>query len=658
MTVPANIAADDSPAGTRVCMVISDRSAGDQLVATLAPKGITCSVVGTVTEAARSGAAHDYDLLVLDAEVYGPETVDACQRLAENWPQCPLIVLADEAISEQELEQAGVARVIPLAAWQREHLPLLLAMLLENFLASSDLEAFQGVLRAVLENIEDGIVLMDRQGLPLLSNHAARKLLDPGKGHSQSLETGTPPGNAVREIPLTDRSGLRFGGMLHVRPPDDDAEVRAFEPSRDPLTGLVGAGSFKQTLARTLARRQRDGGRCAVLLLDLDRFRAVRDTLGAGFADRVIASMASAAANGMRRGDLIARMARDEFAVLIDSLEQETELVHVARKLLQLVRRAARDDSRWPDLTASIGIAVSPNQGESAETMLEAADHALCQAKAQGGNCYSFCSEVFQQTVSRYLDLHLALQGALARDEFSLHYQPIVGLVPHRISGFEGLLRWNSPSVGEVPPSEFVPILERTGMIQTVGEWVLHSACQEAKQLQQRFARPDLTLSINLSVRQIQEDSLVGIVRRALESTGLESKCLILEVTESLLMTEPEKATHTLQRLAMLGVGISIDDFGTGYSSLSYIKTLPVSGLKIDRVFLKGVPENPRDVSIVKGTLALAHSLGLRVTAEGVESMQQLQKLEALGCDLAQGFLLGRPASIETAANRLATDPR
>jgi len=644
-----------------VCLVMSDREAAIQLAESLVPEGIHCLAAGTVTEAARQGAADGYDLILLDAEVYGADTVSACRRLSETWPRCPLVVLANESHRADEFEQAGAARVIVLAGWQWDQLQRVLAILLENVIAGADLEAFRGVLHAVLEHIDDGIVLTDRAGQHLLSNRAARRLLEAqpraAVDGDQSGEAGQGR-NRIREIALTDAAGARFGGMLHLRPLETGVQVSAFEPVRDPRTGLLGAEAFRQSLQRVIAQRQRDGGRCAVLLLDLDRFRSVRDTLGTAFADRMIASMAGALALGMRRGDLMARMGRDEFAVLIDNLAEETELVHVARKLLRLVRRSARDESRWPDLTASIGIAVSPDQGKTAEALLEAADHALCQAKSQGGNGYSFCSDGFQQKVTRYLDLHLALQGALARDEFSLDYQPIIALGQRRVSGFEALLRWRSPTMGAVPPTEFVPILERTGMIQSVGEWVLETACREVRALQQRFARDDLAASVNLSVRQIQDDSLVGITRRVLERSGLDSSCLVLEVTESLLMTEPERAADTLRRLSMLGAHISIDDFGTGYSSLSYIKTLPVSGLKIDRVFLNGVPDQPRDVSIVRGTLALAHSLGLLVTAEGVETEAQLQMLEELGCDLAQGYLLGRPGTITAAARRLETDPR
>lgn len=646
---------------TRVCLVISDHESATGLASALAPEGIRCSVVGTVTEAARHGDVDGYDLIVLDANVYGDGTATACRRLAGTWPRCHLIVLADDTHASEPLREAGAARVVELGPWQRGERPRLLAILLENLIANSDLEAFRGVLRTVLENIDDGIVLTDRAGQPLLSNLSARRLLEAhipaSRGDDEPGASDVPMGH-FREIPLTDGAGSRFGAMLHLRAGDAGPDVRPFQPFHDPLTGLPGGEAFVRSLGRTLVQRQRDGGRCAVLLMDFDRFGSVRDTLGTAFADRMVASMAAALARGVRRGDLMARLARDEFAILIDHLTEETELVHVARKLLALVRRAAREDSSWPDLTASVGIAVSPDQGETPEAMLEAADHALRQAKAQGGNGYSFCSEEFQQNVSRYLDLHLALQGALARDEFRLHFQPIVDLGSGRVGAFEALLRWRAPTLGEVAPAEFVPILEHTGLIQPVGEWVLERACEQIRSFQQRFARPDLSVSVNLSVRQIQDDSLVGVVRRVLQRSGLASRCLMLEVTESLLMTEPRRAANILQRLALMGAHISIDDFGAGYSSLSYIKTLPVSGLKIDRAFLSGVPDQPRDVSIVRGTLALAHSLGLTVTAEGVESPAQLSMLEELGCDRAQGYLLGRPGPPDAAARRLEAGPR
>lgn len=658
MTKPDPADGAYAPVNTRVCLVMSDRESALQLAASLAPEGIYCLAAGTVTEAARQGAADGYDLILLDADVYGADTASACRRLTEVWPRCPLVVLANESHRADEFEQAGAARVLVLAGWQRDQMQRMLAILLENVIVGSDLEAFRGVLSAVLENIDDGIVLTDRAGQHLLSNRAARRLLEGQPlAAPEGDQTGVGP-KAIREIALTDSAGARFGGMLHLRPAESGAQVSRFEPVKDTLTGLLGTEAFNQSLQRVLAQRQRDGGRCAVLLLDLDRFRSVRDTLGSGFADRMIASMASALSHGMRRGDLLARLMRDEFAILIDDIAEDSELIHVARKLLRLVRRSARDESRWPDLTASIGIAVSPDQGKTAEALLEAAYHALCQAKAQGGNNYSFCSEGVQQKVTRYLDLHLALQGALARHEFSLDFQPIIELGRRRVSGFEALLRWRSPAMGDVPPTEFVPIMERTGMIQSVGEWVLETACGEIRALQQRFARPDLSVSVNLSVRQIQDDSLVGIARRVLDRAGLDGSCLVLEVTESLLMTEPERAADTLRRLSMLGAQIAIDDFGTGYSSLSYIKTLPVTGLKIDRVFLNGIPDQPRDVSIIHGTLALAHSLGLLVTAEGVETDAQLEMLEELRCDLAQGYLLGRPGPATDAARRLETDPR
>jgi len=637
------------PPGVRACLLIGSENVTISMLERISSKGIHAFLAGTLTEAMRGASEDGYDVLVVDGQVYGKDTNDACGKLADAWPRAPIFVLSGPQYDGADLSTSGMAEVIPIDTPDRSSICNVVELLLEKFIATTDVSAYRTVLKAVLDNVSDGIVLTDNQGRYLFSNDAARKILttaeqtdsDPSEmAEEEDSHSATP-----RELPLADAAGNRFGGLLHFSAAGADTAVRPFEPARDPSTGLIGADAFHQSLGRALARRQRRGDRCAVLLVDLDRIRAVRDTLGTSFADKIVTGLARSVSLGLRRGDLLARMARDEFALLVEGARDEQEMALIAEKLLALVRRAALEERIWPDMTASVGIAVAPHHGETPEALLEAADHALCQARAGGGNCFAFSTQESQQRVSRYVEVHESLEGALARKEFEVHYQPLVVLGTRSICGFEGLLRWQSPTLGRIAPAGFLPVLERTGMIQAVGEWVLHTACQQARRWQIRFGRSDIVMSINLSVRQLEDDSLVSVVRRALDDSGLPPACLQMEVTESLLMTEPERASNTLRRLAVLGVKVSIDDFGTGYSSLSYIKTLPVHGLKIDRSFLRGVPGEVRNVQVIRGTLALAHSLGLTVTAEGVETEAQLRCLERYRCDFAQGYLLGRPGS-------------
>jgi diguanylate cyclase (GGDEF)-like protein/PAS domain S-box-containing protein len=399
--------------------------------------------------------------------------------------------------------------------------------------------------------------------------------------------------------------------------------------THDTLTGLPNRFMFNQRFAHALNHAQRYGKSMALLFLDLDRFKFLNDTRGHPFGDRLLV-------------DVAARFGGDEFVALLEEFVSPSDVVSVAQKILEAVRKPFLIDGESCHLTASMGISLYPNDGRDQASLLKNADIATYRAKEQGKNNYLFFSEEMNVHLFNLIALEAKLRLALERNEFELYYEPKVEISSGKITGMEALIRWRHPERGLLSPTEFVPLAEDTGLIIPIGAWALRTACRDNRSLQSDGASA-LRVSVNLSARQFDDKQLLDDIQSALRESSLDPACLELELTESMVMRDVERSKRVLDEIKSMGILVAIDDFGTGYSSLASIKRFPIDSLKIDRSFIKDIPRDADDVAITQAIIAMAHSLDLKVTAEGVETQEQLDFLHHQGCHEFQGFLFKRP---------------
>ena len=421
----------------------------------------------------------------------------------------------------------------------------------------------------------------------------------------------------------------------------------------DPLTKLPNLVRFMERLQLELAQAKRHKRKLAVVYLDLDSFKFVNDSWGHATGDRLLQSLALRLKRRLRQCDTVARISGDEFVILMPEVRQTDDMSGIAQKLLSIVRDPFKLEERTIQISASVGIATYPEDGEDGDTLLRNADAAVNRAKDLGRNTFQLCTPELTAKAVERLALQNGLQLALDQNEFVLHYQPLVSLVSGRIVGFEALVRWQHPQKGLIMPGAFIPVAEETGLILSLGEWVLSEACRQLKAWQRTGL--DLRIAVNFSARQFQERHLVHTVARALSDAGLEPRHLEVEITESIAMEGAEVVVANLNLLRSMGVGIAIDDFGTGYSSMSYLKRYPVTSLKIDRSFVTDLPDNSADAGIVRAIVEMAHGSRLSVTAEGVETKDQFLRLQQCGCDEMQGYWVSRPMT-PTAVDRHLAD--
>jgi diguanylate cyclase (GGDEF)-like protein len=409
----------------------------------------------------------------------------------------------------------------------------------------------------------------------------------------------------------------------------------------DALTGLPNRTLLTDRVDQAIAHASRSGGKLAVLFLDLDRFKNVNDSLGHEIGDQLLQCVSARLTACLREQDTAARLGGDEFIISLPDVADASAAAHAAARILAELAKPFTVSGHQLPADASIGIALFPDDGGDAQTLMRNADTAMYHAKESGRANYQFFSMQMTERVSRLLPTETSLRRALERGEFALHYQPLVELASGRIDGVEALVRWPQPDHRLVPPAEFIPVAEDTGLIVPLGEWVLREACTRAQAWQAQ--QPGLRMAVNLSARQFRQKHLVGMIEQVLRDTGLAPTLLELELTEGMLMHQAEDTVHTLARLHEMGVRLAIDDFGTGYSSLSYLKRFPIHTLKIDRSFVQDIGTDPDDAAIVTAIVAMARGLKVSVTAEGVETEQQAMFLRSLSCDLAQGFHFGPP---------------
>jgi len=460
-------------------------------------------------------------------------------------------------------------------------------------------------------------------------------------------QDGSPFWNQLSVAPVPD--GDSDGGISHYVSIFDDVSERvsredqlAHLATHDTLTGLANRTLLADRLAQAVTRSARDGNITAVLLIDLDRFKQINDRLGHALGDRLLKDVAKRLEESVREGDTVARLGGDEFVLVLTELSRHEDATMLARKLLAVLTQPFGIDGRELFVTPSIGLSFYPQDGGDGVSLLRLADLAMYQVKASGRNGFGCYAQEMNQRAQEMAELEAGLRQALEYGELKLYYQPKADLYSGEMCGAEALIRWQHPVKGLVPPVQFIPLAEESGIIVSIGEWVLREACRQAARWQSE-GLPAMAVAVNLSARQCRQENIVEIVEQALKDAGLDPKWLQIEVTESMVMQNVDVAKSVLRRIKALGVSLAMDDFGTGYSSLGYLKQFPFDCLKIDRSFVQNITTEPNDALIASAVIAMAHSLCLYVVAEGVETEGQMRYLRNQNCDQLQGYLYSRP---------------
>ncbi len=465
----------------------------------------------------------------------------------------------------------------------------------------------------------------------------------------QQKKDGSPIDINVWTAALFDAQGEVNGIMAIVADITERKQSEAkinYLAYHDTLTGLPNRVSFEERLVEAVAHASLERESLAVMFLSLDRFKKFNDTLGHLIGDQLLRSVAERLNLTLREGNRVARFGSDEFAVLLTRIAGAEDAARRANNFQNVLNAPFIVEGHELYVTSSIGIGLYPDDGTDAQGLLKSAGSALYRAKQLGGSSYQFYTADMNARALARLALENQLRWALERKEFVVYYQPQVNLDTGKIMGMEALVRWQHPELGLVPPAEFIPLAEDTGLIMPIGEWVLRTACAQTK-VWQDCGFSNLHVAVNLSPRQFQQPDLLLLIEQSLKEAGLNPTSLELEVTESSVMKNAESAIDTLRELRAMGIKISIDDFGSGYSSLTYLKHLPIDVLKIDQSFVRDMTSDPKDAAIVMAIIQLAHSLQLQVKAEGVETEEQLRFLRLLRCDEMQGYLFCKPLAVE-----------
>jgi len=546
-------------------------------------------------------------------------------------------------------------------------------------------EEFMRLSSQVFEATQDAIVVTDRDGRIVATNPAFTQISGYGAdevvGQSVALlHAGDPDAKSFElmaqsivktghwsgEVLARRKSGDTYPGLLsasvvrdeqgqvinHVAVFMDLTERKAeqhlidFLSNHDALTGLPNRLLARQRFEQTLATAKREHRCVAVMCLDLDRFKSINDSYGHDVGDKALQVVSKFLNETVREGDIVTRQGGDEFQIIVPDDVQLGATMALAQKILAGLRRELVIDGQQIMVTSSIGIAVSLTDGDSFDELVRNGDTALFRAKEIGRDNYAFFTERMDAEIRDKLAIQGQLRGAIARDEFEVHYQPQMCLKTGAMLGAEALLRWDNVVLGKVPPNRFIPLAEEYGLVNSIGEWVLESVCAQIKVWHDQ-GLGDIKVSVNLAAGQFANDATVPYVESTLRKFGIAPAYLGLEITEGTVMGDPDKAVAALRRLKDIGVSISLDDFGTGYSSLSYLKRFPIDVLKIDKSFVDDVTTNANDAAIALSVISLAHNLNMRVIAEGVETREQVRFLTDRGCDEMQGYFFSRPLNGE-----------
>ena len=548
-------------------------------------------------------------------------------------------------------------------------------------------------LKIVIDNAGEGILTIDAKGQIQTFNTAAEAIF----GYPSSYAIGRNVAEFVTNLPAgvvgkSEVTGRRKGGrefplevsvseahmqgvsqfvcILQDITERKDAEKRLNQLANyDSLTGLPNRNLFKDRLGQAIKRADRSKGLVALLFLDLDRFKVINDTLGHAAGDRLLQHVAISLTHILRKSDTIvlptpegtylpnddstvSRLGGDEFTIILEGFGKVESVALIAQKIIDAFAKPVYLGGHELYVSTSIGIAIYPLDDTDQENLIKDADSAMYRSKEMGRNTYQFYTKDINSAVNNRFQMESNLRHAMERNEFVLHYQPKMDIDTGKIVGAEALLRWRHPTAGIIMPGEFISILEETGLIEPVGEWVLRAACAQNRAWQELGMQP-LQIAVNLSARQFMQADLVQMVTRILKETGMAPEFLELELTESMLMSHSDSNIATLKELANFGIQIAIDDFGTGYSSLSYLRRFSIHSLKIDQSFVRDIAIDPDDAAIAAAIIAMGNSLRLKVIAEGVENPEQLEALRNMGCHQAQGFLLGRPMPAEIFSEHL-----
>ncbi|MBV8882420.1 MAG: EAL domain-containing protein, partial [Chroococcidiopsidaceae cyanobacterium CP_BM_RX_35] len=574
--------------------------------------------------------------------------------------------------AEAALHQSGISYqrlVTNLPGMVYQYLPCKDGRDAFTYVSSSSHQLFELAPETVLQNADSLWALIHPDDLPSLQNSVAAAVKNslPWQWEGRII---TPSGQFKwiqgNSRPPNTADGKVWDGLLLDITERKQAEERLqYNAFHDALTGLPNRTLFMDRLMQAIARGKRhEDALFAVLFLDLDRFKVINDSLGHLFGDQLLLAIASRLKTCLRPTDTVARLGGDEFTILLEGLKNFGNVLRLINRVQQELTLPFNLNGQEVFTSASIGIALSTTGYDQPEDILRDADIAMYQAKAKGRACYEFFNADMHLQAMTRLQLETELRQAIDRLEFRVYYQPIVSLATGRLTGFEALVRWQHPQQGLVLPGQFIPIAVETGLSIPIDQWVLHEACRQTKQWQEQFSRESaalnvqkLTISVNLGKPQFMQQQLVPQIRQILQETGLDAKSLKLEIVESVIMEHGNGVTEKLKLLRNADIHLDIDDFGTGYSSLGRLHRFPINGLKIDRSFISG-GDVEQGLAIVETIVTLAKKLGVEVTAEGLETAEQLALVRRLNCESGQGYFFSRPLDSSTAEALIAANPQ
>ena len=524
-------------------------------------------------------------------------------------------------------DSSGSSLILQAIATPNYHFGVFAGMYERDPISESSHEKLNQV-SAVLQNLAH-----------VLEGMAARNWLF--RSHETGSELSSPP--------LIGVAGQEVSGTIgHAAPSRQGPGVVPKKPLYDFLTDLPSRALVEDRLSMALAHARYSREKVAVLILDVDNFKRMNDFMGIRTGDMLLKNLSRRIRKCLREEDTLGRLGGDEFILLLPDIHLIQDIEYRVQKILKSTRGAFSFEGKEIYASCSVGIAVYPDDGENSQELVQKAKAAMGQAKEEGKDRYQFFKPFMLSKTCQQMSMENAIRKALEREEFQLYFQPKMSIQTGRIQGMEALLRWDHPERGMIPPAEFIPVAEETGLIQPVGEWVLLNACRQIKKWK-RAGFPPIRIAVNLSGYQVNQDQWISQVRNILERTGVEPSSLEMEITETVLMDNSEVALSNLQQLDEMGILISIDDFGTGYSSLSYLKRFPIHALKIDQSFIRGISDRGKntDAVITKAIVSLAHALNLKTVAEGVERPQEKEYLRSIGCDDMQGYLFSKPLPVE-----------
>ena len=668
-------------------------------------KGTEYSVdwVASYAEALRVVTHNEHDVCLVDYRLGSGTGLQLLLAAAAIGCRTPIILLTGQGDKELDLEatEAGAADYLIKGQIEASVLERSMRYAIKHAHTLESLRESESRFRSVVESASDAIVLADGGGAIISWNKGAETIF----GYTTAEVTGQPLAALLAETSRTSKNqdmqqllasgavrlsggpiellglkqdgtqfplelslsswqtaqGAFYSGIIR-----DVTERKALEEQlshqalHDPLTHLANRVLFRNRVEHALMRADRHHESFGVLFLDLDNFKTINDSLGHDAGDRLLTAVAERLQASLRITDTAARLGGDEFAILVEDASHTDDAVLVAERLTDVLRTPFLLEDKQVFINASVGIAVATNGQESADALLRNADVAMYMAKNQGKNRYVVFEGKMHTAMLNRMELESDLRQAIDRNEFVIHYQPIVTLQSGHITGVEALVRWNHPKRGLLQPADFISIAEETGLIVPLGTWVLEQACQKMRDWQLQYPeKPLLSVTVNLSNRQLQQVELPAVVSAALIKSGLEPRCLVLEITEGVMMENTKETICRLQELKKLGIMLAIDDFGTGYSSLSYLAQFPMDVLKIDKSFVDKIISGSEGTALMRAIITMSQTLHLSTVAEGIEEPEQLEALQSMGCKLGQGFHFAKPLSEQDMGsflNKASTD--